>query len=67
MARDLHGQDPVLGYSHGNDPVTGSTQIAPDVDRQAGLVLCGMAITAGVEEEEIEEILLMVGVKRRVA
>lgn len=64
MPRDLHGQDPVLGYSKGQD-VKGNTQTEPDDSRKAGLVLCGMAIAQDVENEELEELLLMVGVKSK--
>lgn len=66
MARDLHGQDPVLGYSKGAD-VHGNTQAEPTDSRKAGIVLCGMAITEGVEQDELEELLLMVGVKPKAA
>jgi hypothetical protein len=66
MARDLHGQDPVLGYTRGQD-VQGNTQAEPTDARRAGLVLCGMAITEGVEQDELEELLLMIGVKVKAA
>lgn len=66
MPRDLHGQDPVLGYSSGGD-ITGNTQIEATDSRKAGLVLCGMAIDREVEKDEVNELLLMVGVKSKVA
>lgn len=66
MPRDLHGQDPVLGYSHGNDPVVGKTTPEEDSMRRAGVILCGMAITEEIKRDELEELLLMVGVKPKV-
>jgi hypothetical protein len=69
MPRDLHGQDPVLGYSHGNDPVTGSTTTEASDARKAGIVLTGLALNEvdgdaeRVDRGELDDLMQMIGLK----
>lgn len=61
MPRDLHGQDPVLGFRHGNDPVTGSTQVEESLAERAGRTLRRLAREHEIPDDELAEILAMVG------
>lgn len=65
MPRDYHGIDPVLGYSHGNDPVRGNTQTESTPRRRAGIALCWQAIKAGADEDRdtVKAILQMIGLE----
>lgn len=63
MPRDLHGQDPVLGYSHGNDPVTGSTQAIHRDQRGAGINMSSAAIEIGASRDDLAVVLEALGIR----
>lgn len=66
MPRDLHGLDPVLGYSKNKD-IQGVTSVEPTDTRKASVMLADMAITsaggdvAQVDREELLELIRMIG------
>lgn len=58
MPSDIYGHGDTLNTSMRGEPPA----VSPE--RRAGIVLTGMAISEGVEPDELEEILLMVGIKK---